>query len=161
MLLSTATLFPKRLKTLVRSAFCFLFTNWLMNITTHSLRSLLPLILALNSWAVPASAQEVVIPDPGLNAAIRDGLQKPIGPLTQADLQGMTLLSACCRDIRNLQGLEQARNLRILDLHSNSITNAAVVGSLPKLEIVDLLQNQLTSFVLTNVLPNLEIVDIA
>jgi hypothetical protein len=42
--------------------------------------------LTLSGHAAPTLAQEVSIPDPGLNAAIRDALQKPSGPLTQQDL---------------------------------------------------------------------------
>jgi hypothetical protein len=41
-----------------------------------------------------AGAQEVTVPDPGLNAAIRDALQKPNGPLTEQDLLSLTNLSA-------------------------------------------------------------------
>lgn len=107
-----------------------------------------------------ASAQEVSLPDPGLNAAVRDALQKPNGPLTQADLLSLNFLGACCRNISNLEGLEAARNLTILDLHANSITNGAVIGSLAKLRIIDLFQNQLTTFVLPSALSNLAIVDL-
>ena len=64
--------------------------------------------LILAGFMASARAQEVSIPDPGLNAAVREALQKPIGPLTESDLLRLTFLSACCRDISSLEGLEAA-----------------------------------------------------
>ncbi len=54
-----------------------------------------PLFLALlvrTSFTASLMAQEVSVPDPGLNAAIREALQKPNGPLTEQDVLGLTLL---------------------------------------------------------------------
>jgi hypothetical protein len=48
------------------------------------------LTLALISVLTTTPAQEVSIPDPGLNAAVREALGKPIGPLTETDLLGLT-----------------------------------------------------------------------
>jgi formylglycine-generating enzyme required for sulfatase activity len=124
-------------------------------------RPLVLTLFALTGFAASTLAAEVSIPDPGLNAAIRDALQKPIGPLTDQDLLSLTVLSACCRDIRSIEGLEVASNLTVLDLHSNSLTNFVVPGSFTRLSIIDLFQNQLTSFVLPTALSNLTIVDIA
>jgi hypothetical protein len=38
-------------------------------------------------------AQEIAIPDPELNAAIRAALHKPTGPLTQQDMLSLTNLA--------------------------------------------------------------------
>ena len=43
-------------------------------------------VFILAGLVVSVAAQEVSLPDPGLNAAVRDTLQKPVGPLTQGDL---------------------------------------------------------------------------
>ena len=56
--------------------------------------------LVLTGFVAPIFAQEVSIPDPGLNAAIREALHKPAGPLTQQDLLSLTVLSASSRNIR-------------------------------------------------------------
>jgi len=117
--------------------------------------------LTLTGYAASALAQEVSIPDPGLNAAVRAALQKPNGPLTETDLLSLTFLSAGGRSITNVQGLETARNLSILDLDNNSITNFPIAGALTNLTILDLFNNHLTSFVLTNTLPKLNILDVA
>src|SRR5262245_41590668 len=66
-----------------------------------------------------ARAQEVTVPDPALNAVIRETLQKPIGPLTVQDLSTLTNLSAISRNIQSIAGLEAARNLASLDLQDN------------------------------------------
>jgi len=117
--------------------------------------------LTLIGYAASTRAQEVFIPDPGLNAAVRTALQKPVGPLTETDMLGLTFLSACCGNISSIQGLESARNLTILDLHSNSLTNCVVPVTLTNLSIIDLFQNQLTNFVLPAAISNITIVDLA
>jgi hypothetical protein len=53
--------------------------------------------LAVTCLLASTSAQEVSIPDPGLNSSIRDALQKPVGPLTGQDLLGLTALNAIGR----------------------------------------------------------------
>jgi formylglycine-generating enzyme required for sulfatase activity len=108
-----------------------------------------------------ALAQEVSVPDPGLNAAIREALQKPAGPLTEQDLLSLSILSAGGRQIKTVEGLEAARNLRILDLDSNSLTNFPIAGALTNLAILDLFNNRLASFVLSNASPGLTIIDLA
>src|SRR5499433_1857692 len=90
-----------------------------------------------------AGAQEVSIPDPGLNAAIRQALQKPSGPLTEQDLLSLTNLSAGGRNISSVEGLEFARNLRILDLGNNSITNFTIASALTNLDTLFLNGNLL------------------
>src|SRR5512134_441241 len=80
-------------------------------------------LLLVGSSTPTTRAQEVAIPDPGLNAAIREALQKPGGPLTEQDLLTMTELNADSRNIRTLQGLEAARNLTVLGLRSNLLAN--------------------------------------
>src|SRR5678816_2059008 len=82
-------------------------------------------------------AQDVSIPDPGLNAAIREALQKPAGPLTQQDLLSLTNLSARNRNVKSIVGLEAALNLTSLDLHSNHLTNFALPGTLTNLSYLD------------------------
>jgi hypothetical protein len=51
-------------------------------------------LLVLPSLMATASAQEISIPDPDLNAAVRSALQKLVGPLTAQDLLSLTNLNA-------------------------------------------------------------------
>src|SRR5438477_10762421 len=102
------------------------------------------LLLALSSFISTVSAQEVIISDPGLNAAVRATLNKPAGPLTQQDLLGLTFLNAHDRNISNLAGLEAARNLNTLLLFSNHLPNFAL-PTLTNLVSLNLSGNSLTN----------------
>ena len=50
------------------------------------IRPLVLTLLVLASFVTITLGQEVQIPDPGLNAAIREALEQPGGPLTDQDL---------------------------------------------------------------------------
>src|SRR5438093_958663 len=63
------------------------------------LRTLVPALLALSSFAPSSLAQDVSIPDPGLNDAIRETLGKPVGPLTAQDMLGLKNLDARSRSV--------------------------------------------------------------
>jgi len=121
----------------------------------YTIRPIVPTLLLVASFVTTTLAQEVQIPDPGLNAAIRAALLKPSGPLTQQDMLNLTVLSARSRNIGNLQGLEFAHNLTDLDLESNHLTNLAFPGGLTKLQFLDLSLNPLTNLTLSTDMTNL------
>lgn len=104
---------------------------------------------------VSATAQEVVIPDPGLDAAIRGTLQKPTGPLTEQDLLGLTHLDAPNRNIKAIDGLEGAVNLISLGLERNGLTNFALPPQLTNLVTLDLSFNALVHCVIPSEATNL------
>src|SRR5881394_2828797 len=87
-------------------------------------------VAALRAQGVSVStfsqAVEVSVPDPELNDAIRQTLQKPVGPLTEQDMLSLTALNACCRNVTNLQGLEAAHNLALLSLDHNLLTDFSI-----------------------------------
>ena len=103
---------------------------------------------------LPTYAQ-VVIPDPGLNAVIRATLGKPIGPLTQQDMLSLTNLNATNRNIRSIEGLETARNLSVLHLNNNALTNFALPNTLTNLGALDLSSNPLSQCTIPGGLTNL------
>src|SRR5437867_442521 len=111
--------------------------------------------LILTGFMVSARAQEVSIPDPGLNAAVRAALQKPSGPLTEQDLLTLTNLDASRRSVRSIAGLEAARNLVALDLQINRLTNFALPGEFANLMALDLSVNPLTNISLPSGLAHL------
>jgi hypothetical protein len=78
------------------------------------IRPLVLTLLVLASFVTTTLAQEVQIPDPGLNAAIREALEQPNGPLTEQDLLSLINLNASSRDVSSVEGLEAARNLERL-----------------------------------------------
>jgi len=118
-------------------------------------RPLVLSLLVLGSFTASTLAQEVFVPDPGLNTAIRDALGKPIGPLTQQDLLSLTNLNARNRNVRSIVGLEAARNLVSLDLQINRLTIFSLPSELTKLNALDVSINPLTNFFLPSGLTNL------
>ena len=64
---------------------------------------------------------EVNIPDPNLEAVLRDVLDKPTGVIRDVDLAGITSLSSRERNISDLTGLEFCIYLTWLDLSSNQL----------------------------------------
>ena len=111
-------------------------------------------ILAMSGFMAAAVAQTVSIPDPGLDAAVREALQKPAGPLTQQDLLRLTVLNAHDRNISSLDGLEAAGNLSTLLLFGNHLTRFSQ-PTLTKLAVLDLSRNSLTNLTLPTGLSNL------
>jgi formylglycine-generating enzyme required for sulfatase activity len=119
------------------------------------IRLFLPAILALTNLVSSTLAQEVSIPDPGLNSAIREALQKPDGPFTEQDLLSLTNLNARGREVRSIDGLEAARNLLALDLQINRLTNFSLPSELTNLMTLDVSFNPLTNFFLPSGLTDL------
>src|SRR5580765_1501314 len=118
-------------------------------------RPLVLTLLVLANSAASALAQEVSIPDPGLNAAIRVALQKPFGPLCEQDLLSLSNLDASRRNVRSIAGLEEASNLVSLALQINRLTNFSLPSELTNLSTLDLSANPLTNFSLPNGLKSL------
>ncbi len=112
-------------------------------------------VLALAITASNMKAQEVFIPDAGLNAAIRNALQKPNGPLTAEDMLSLKSLDACCQNISNTVGLEAASNLVELDLDNNNLTSFAFPTNFINLRSVNLAGNQITNVSFADGLTNL------
>ena len=71
-----------------------------------SFLSLCFLIFILLSFITLAHGVEVTFPDPNLEAAIREALNKPEGPITDADLAMLTELDASGRGIRDFTCIE-------------------------------------------------------
>ncbi len=132
-------------------------------------------------YPIQSFAQEIIIPDPGLNTAVRATLQKPTGPLTEQDMLSLTVLNAHDRNISNLAGLEAARNLNTLllfsnhltnffqptltnlvslNLSANSLTNVTLPGGMTKLFSLLIANNPLTQITLPSDLTQLEELDL-
>jgi Leucine-rich repeat (LRR) protein len=66
---------------------------------------------------------DVVFPDKHLEAAVREALEKPDGPLTRGDLESLEELDVEWRGISDLTGLERCVNLTSLKLQRNQISD--------------------------------------
>ncbi|MDB6031230.1 MAG: hypothetical protein JWM16_1568, partial [Verrucomicrobiales bacterium] len=125
-----------------------------MKINLHVVRPLMRAAFLL-TLLTSLHAQEVSIPDPNLNAAIHEALGKPAGPLTQSDMLALTSLGAVFRSITNVQGLEAARNLVVLDLQDNRITSFDILTNLTRLVYLDLSENRIPKLTLPGGMTNL------
>ncbi|MDB6038399.1 MAG: exported protein of unknown function [Verrucomicrobiales bacterium] len=114
-----------------------------MRIALHIIRALI-----IANLATLAVAQEVSIPDPGLNAAVRETLQKPNGSLTEEDLLTLTALDAHRRNVSSISGSEAARNLTSLSLQFNHLIDLVLPEGLINLNELALSGNLLTTLTL-------------
>jgi internalin A len=87
----------------------------------------------------PAGSQDesddnvVAFPDKNLEAAVRNALQEPEGPLTRRDLKRLDELIADERGVKDLTGLEYVVNLTGLGLGLNQISDVSPLASLTNL----------------------------
>ena len=90
---------------------------------------------------------EVVFPDKDLEAAVREELEKPDGPLTRGHLKRMKELAAKNKAIEDFTGLEHAVNLTKLYLWDNqkcSLSDVSPLASLTNLTKLYLSQNKIS-----------------
>ncbi len=113
------------------------------------------LLLVLMGFLTNVLAQDLSIPDPGLNGAIRETLAKPAGPLTAEDLLSLTSLDVSRRGVSSLEGLGAAHNLITLNLEGNELTSLTLPAGLTNLTELNLYGNQLTNLILPAGLTNL------
>ncbi|MBI4285758.1 MAG: leucine-rich repeat domain-containing protein, partial [Chloroflexi bacterium] len=110
------------------------------------------------SFSAPQGvAADVVVtfPDPGLEAAIRQGINKPAGDIYQSELQSLTYLDASMRNIANLAGLEYVTNLTTLNLGQNQISDISPLANLTNLTTLYLHSNQISNISPLDILTNL------
>ena len=109
-----------------------------------------------------------LIPDPGLQTAIRQALEKSEHEwgITAEDLKGLTKLNASQSTsskrlpVRNLQGLNMATNLVSLNLNGNGLASLDLPEGMWNLKTLDLSQNALGSLVIPEELASLQKLDL-
>ncbi len=87
---------------------------------------------------------EVTFADPNLEAAVRDAIAIPTGPIYSSDLGELTYLDASEKNIADLTGLEYATSLTTLNLVNNQINDISPLVDLTSLTTVNLWFNQIT-----------------
>ena len=86
---------------------------------------------------------EVIFPDPNLEAAIRDAIDKPESAIYTSDLERLKILDALEKDIKDITGLEYCNSLKSLSLGGNQITDVKPLSGLTNLEFLTLFNNQI------------------
>jgi Leucine-rich repeat (LRR) protein len=92
----------------------------------------------------PVDGPLVTFPDPNLETAIKEALNKPSEPIHASELAGLASLSASDRGIEDLSGLQYCTSLAELDLISNQIGDISPLASLTKLINLALGWNQIS-----------------
>ena len=107
----------------------------------------------------------VHIPDPNLRAAIAEALGKsPNAPITVREMEGLHYLEgnhAANRGIRDLTGIQFAKNLRSLRLPTNQVSDISPVRNLKNLTNLKLERNQVSDISPIAGLTNLESLELA
>ncbi len=113
------------------------------------------LMCAVVLAAFPVLADEVVFPDPALDAVIRETLGLGTGPIHSEALEHLTSLLAGARGIVDLTGMEACIRLEQLHLHSNQIADLAPLAGLQTLKNVSLNGNNIIDISPLATLPQL------
>ena len=87
--------------------------------------------------------EAVVFPDPNLDAAVRDAIDKPEGSIYIEDLADLNSLTANQSDIKDIAGLEHCKSLQYLNLWKNKITDVSPLSGLTNLQELYLGENQI------------------
>jgi Leucine-rich repeat (LRR) protein len=83
----------------------------------------------------------VNFPDPGLEAAIREAIAKPVGDIYDTDLIGLTTLDAQSRGIADLEGIQYCTDLRVPWLLVNQISDITLLAGLTNITHLHLGRN--------------------
>ncbi len=104
---------------------------------------LLP-VLVLFSATTAGAVDAVTIPDAYLEQLLREKLEIPADePITEADMESLTVIRAEMKGIRSLQGLQYARNLQRLYLRGNLVADLSPLKRISSLMLLDLRNNRL------------------
>ena len=102
----------------------------------------------------------VTFPDPNLEVAIREALNKPSGPIYASELAELTYLPADSKGIEDLSGLQYCTNLTDLGLGDNQISDISPLANLTNLTDLYLDANQISDISPLTNLTNLANLDL-
>lgn len=115
-----------------------------INIFTDDLSSsVTQKFLDLGATVIGNDNTVVEVPDPILEDEIRQQINKTDGEINKGDMSRVEELLAVNKGIRRLEGLEQAVNLRLLNMDQNMISDLGPINSLEKVEQLEVLDNQI------------------
>jgi len=103
----------------------------------------------------------VIIPDTGLEHAMRAAIEKPEGDIYRFELLRLTLFNGSGYDIKNLEGLQYCKNLTELYLISNLIDDLSPISGLTGLTTLLLTYNNILDVTPLGALVNLVELDVA
>jgi len=117
--------------------------------------AMLSMAIPLSTAPVSAQGVQVSFPDPNLDRAIREAIDKPSGPIYVSELQELTSFNASDMGISDLSGMEYCTNLSVLDFYNNKISNLSPLSDLTSLTTLWLGGNQISDITPLSFLTNL------
>lgn len=96
--------------------------------------------------APPAAAADKLIPDPALEAAVREQVfakRYNQEPLTKDDVKDISQVVAIGKGIKSLEGLQHCLSLRLIRLTDNEIKDLQPIAELKLLQSIDLAGNKI------------------
>ena len=104
-----------------------------------------------------SQSAEVLIPDTALRTSIEQALGKSSGEtISRGDMDGLTALSMKNLRIKDLRGLETARNLTWVNIDSNRVSDLTPLSALTNLEFLAFGDNQVSDLTPLSSLTNLQ-----
>jgi len=126
---------------------CCYFVNWTGDVGTVANTNAASTTITMNGdYSITANfaeEEEVTFPDANLEAAIREAIGKPTGPICPSDLEGLTDLSAAASNIADLTGLEHCTNLSYIHMQANQISDISPLTNLTNLAHLTLTHNDI------------------
>ena len=118
-----------------------------ITVSDGSLTDTITVTINVTNIAETSTATTAVnIPDPNLRAKIETALGKASGdPISAAEMETLTSLSAQDASISDLTGLETATNLTTLKLGDNSVSDISAIAGLTKLTELQLWDNSISN----------------
>ena len=124
------------------------FVGWTGNVgTIGNVDSVSTTITMNGDYSITASFEEeeaVYFADPNLEAAVREAIGVPEGPIYPADMEWLSELDARERNIQDLAGLEHCTFLLYLNAGSNEISDTSPLANLTNLMFLRLDSNQIS-----------------
>ena len=122
------------------------------------------IIFVFCSWLHIANAQDIFIPDPNLEATLRElfadnNVIGPNEPITRQHMELILHLDIRDRNIKDLTGLEYAVNIERLVLSLNQISDLSPIAGLTRLKRFVIIGNQVNDINSLTRLTQLEILD--
>ena len=104
-------------------------------------------VLVFHLWDLEVdedASVAITFADANLEAVVREAVEKPEGEVTQADVEGIVVLTARAAEIADLTGIEALTQLTELHLNSNQISDVSSLSGLTQLTKLILYGNQIS-----------------
>lgn len=119
------------------------------------------ILMTQNIWTTYAASSEPInIPDKNLENVIRGEIGKPVGDITEADMEAIHNLNLLGSNVSNLDGVQYAKHLRQLLADNCGISDISYLNGLTELMQVGLSYNKISDIAALSGAVNLSTLDL-